>query len=409
MEFTHIKNLSLSNKAFYYALKGGVNLKFFDWILDFFGADKSIVYLNDQALATQEVQIAIEYFAICSAINLIAASVSKCEFKTFLSGNELKGDEYYLWNVEPNKNQNSSQFIQEFISKLLYYNECLILDINGQLIIADDFVQTEYALYENTFSNVTRGTMNFDKTFRMSEVLYFKYSNNEIQSLLSKLIKGYNSLLNMAIGKYRRSGGRKGIAKVDKAPSGDTEFQKKVDDLFNNRFKSYFEAENAVIHIPKGVEYDEQNGEGNKKSTSEIVDIASITKEAFERVAQGFKMPPALLRGDIADIKEITDNYLTFCIDPLVDMLGEETTRKRYGKNAYLKGSYMKIDTTCIKHIDIFNISEPFDKLIASGGYSIDELRIKAGDTPLNTDFSRKHWITKNYSDIQIAKGGESN
>jgi hypothetical protein len=44
----------------------------------------------------------------------------------------------------------------------------------------------------------------------------------------------------------------------------------------------------------------------------------------------------------------------------------------------------MKIDTTCIKHIDIFSISEAFDKLVASGGYSIDEHRVKTGDTPLN-------------------------
>jgi HK97 family phage portal protein len=326
-----------------------------------------------------------------------------------MKGKENKGDEYYLWNVEPNINQNSSQFIQEFISKLLYYNECLIVDVNGQLIIADDFIQNEYALYENTFTQVTRGSLTFDRPFKMSEVLYFKYSNDDVKALLSNLLKGYINLLNMATGKYKRSGGRKGIAKVDKAPSGDSEFQKKVDDLFNNRFKSYFEAENAVIHVPKGVEYTEQNGEGNKKSTSEIVDIASITREAFERVAQAFKIPPALLRGDVADVEKVTDNLLTFCVDPLCIMVDEEATRKRYGKSAFLSGSYMKIDTTCIRHIDIFSIAEKFDKLIASGGYSVDELRIKAGDLPLNTWWSKKHWLTKNYSDIENLEGGEPN
>jgi len=90
-------------------------------------------------------------------------------------------------------------------------------------------------------------------------------------------------------------------------------------------------------------------------------------------------------------------------------MISEEANRKRFGKVAYLSGSYLKIDTTCIKHIDIFSISEAFDKLIASGGYSIDELRIKSGDVPLNKPWSKKHWITKNYQDIEITdgKGGE--
>ncbi|WP_254909259.1 phage portal protein [Clostridium tyrobutyricum] len=91
-------------------------------------------------------------------------------------------------------------------------------------------------------------------------------------------------------------------------------------------------------------------------------------------------------------------------------IIGEEATRKRYGKQDFMKGSYIKVDTTCIRHIDIFNISEPFDKLIASGGYSVDELRIKAGDVPLNTDWSTRHWITKNYQDInstENVEGGE--
>lgn len=383
-------------------------MRFLDWVKDFFGVDQSTVYVNQQAIATQEVQLAIEAFAISSAISLIASAISKCEFKTYSNGKELKGDEYYLWNIEPNKNQNSSQFIQEFVSKLLYNNECLVIEVNGQLIVADSFYQNEYATLENSFVNVAKGTMSFNKTFKMSEVLYFKLGNDDIRALLSNLLKGYNNLLNMAIGKYKRSGGRKGILDIDATASGNPEFQKRFDDLMNNRFKKYFEAENAVLPLHKGFNYEEQNGEGSKKSTSEMVDISSITKEAFERVAQAFKIPLALLRGDIADIEKLTDNFLTFCIDPIVDMISEETNRKRFGKSAFLKGSYLKVDTTCIKHIDIFAIAEKVDKLIASGTYSIDELRIKAGDMPLNTWWSRKHWITKNYSDIETVEGGEN-
>lgn len=383
-------------------------MKFLDWIKDFFGVDQATTYVNQQAIATQEVQLAIEDFAICTGINLIASAVSKCEFRTYIKNREIKADEYYLWNIEPNKNQNSSQFIQEIISKLLYYNECLVIEVNGQLIIADSFYQNEYAVLENSFTNVSRGTMAFERSFKMSEVLYFKLGNENMRALLSNLIKGYNKLLNMAIGKYKRSGGRKGIVKMNKTSTGDPDFQSKVDDLFNNRFKSYFEAENSVIHLPNGIDYTEQNGEGNKKSTSEIVDIASITKEAFERVAQALKIPPALLRGDIADIEKITDNFLTFCIDPMCDMIQEEINRKRFGKTAFLAGSYLEIDTTCIKHIDIFAVAEKVDKLIACGTYSIDEIRRKLSDTTLNTDWSVKHWMTKNYSDIENLEGGDT-
>ncbi|APH17663.1 phage portal protein [Clostridium botulinum] len=383
-------------------------MKIVDWIRNFFDKDTNSIQITQGSIATLEAQLAIEEFALTSAINLVASTISKCEIKTYLKNKEIKSDEYYLWNIEPNKNQNSSQFIQELISKLLYCNECLVIEVNGQLIIADSFYQSEYAIVENYFTNVSKGTMSFNRNFKMSDVLYFKLSNTDIRPLLKNIMYGYNKLINMAIGKYKRSGGRKGILDIDATAAGTNDFQAKFQDLMDNKFKKYFEAENAVLPLHKGYNYQEQNGEGNKKSTSEIVDIQNLTKEAFDRAAQALKMPPSLLRGDIADIGAITDNYLTFCIDPIVSMLKEEINRKRYGKAIFLSGTYLDIDTTCIKHLDIFAVAEKVDKLLASGIYSIDELRTKLRDTTINLDWSEKHWITKNYQDINNLKGSEN-
>jgi len=368
---------------------------------------KNTVYLNEK-LFTDATKLAIEKFAINVAVNLISGCISKCEFKTYFRNKEIKQNEYYLWNIEPNKNQNSSEFIQEFVSKILKNNECLIVEANGQMVIADSFYQREYALVENIFENVTRKDFTFNRTFKMSEVLYFKLNNEDMSILLANLMNGYNDLLTMAIGKYKRSGGRKGIVRLDKVTTGDEKQKEAVQELFEKQFKTYFESENAVLNLSKGVEYEEQNGDGNKKSTSEMVDIQNLIKEAFERVAQALKIPPALLKGDIADIEKVTDNFLTFCIDPFVDMICEEINRKRYGKEEYLKGSYLDIDTTCIKHIDIFAIAEKIDKLIASGMFSVDDLRRKLREALLNTDWSKKHWITKNYQDINDLEGGET-
>lgn len=384
-------------------------MKILDWFRNFFG-DKEVLYLNEK-IASLSTQIAIEEFAINIAINLIAGSISKCEFQTYLDGKKTKDDEYYLWNIEPNKNQNSTEFIQEIISKLLYENECLVIDHNGQLIIADSFSQKEYAVVENIFENVTRKDFTFPKNYRMSEVLYFKYNNKNIRGILSNLMSNYNDLLELAIKKYKRSGGRKGTVELESIMQGDAEKKKQIEDMLINKFKNYFEAENAVINIPKGVKYEEMNGDGSRKSTSDMVDIQNLIKEAFQRAAQALKIPPALLMGDIADVNNVTDNYLTFSIDPIVDLISEEINRKRYGKTEYLKKSYLRIDTTCIKHIDIFSIAEKIDKLVSNAMYSVDDLLEKVGDTPLNTEWSVKHWITKNYSEITKLdqKGGDNN
>ncbi|MBY6932070.1 phage portal protein [Clostridium botulinum] len=383
-------------------------MKIINFLRDFFGS-KNTVYLNEKVDSVCT-NLAIDAFALQTGINLIASCVAKCEFKTFLNKKEVNSDEYYLWNIEPNKNQNSSEFIQEFVSKLLLNNEVLIVEFNNELIIADSFYREEHAIYEDYFEQVTKKDFTFDKKFYMKDVLYFKYNNDDIRKYYNNLMIGYNELLSLAKGKYKRAGGRKGTVELDAIAKGDEEKRKQIEELFTKKFKNYFEAENAIVDLPKGVKYTEITGEGSKKATNELGDITRILDDAFTRAAQALRMSPALLKGDIADIDKITNNFLTFCIDPIVDLIQTEINRKRYGKSNFLKGSYLYVDITNIKHIDIFSIAEKIDKLIACGMYSIDDLKKKLKDTVLNTEWSEKHWITKNYQGINEinSKEGEN-
>lgn len=382
-------------------------MKIIDFFRDIFVPGKTI-YLN-QKLESQRYKLSIEGFSVQMAINLLSGMLAKCEFKTYSSGEEKKADEYYLWNVEPNVNQSSSQFVAEMISKLLFCNEVLVVGVNDQLLIADSFTQNEYAVYTNTFTGVTVGEFTFDKTFSMPDVLYFKLNNQNIRALLSGLMDGYSQLLDMAVGKYKRAGGRKGTAKINKSLTGDAKVQKQIDDLFNKQFKNYFESENAIVNLPNGVDYTEITGEGSKKSTSEVNDIANLTKEAMSRVAQAFRIPPALLQGDIAEVDKLIDELLTFCIDPLADLIQTEINRKRYGKKAFLNGTCLRIDTTCLKHIDIFDVAQAADKLISDRIYNVDEIRQKLGDAPLNTWWSKQYVMTKNLESVPDNKPAENN
>lgn len=370
-------------------------MKILDFFRDILQPGKTYM-LNQKLTEDKKRCLDIELFFTFMAINMVAGAIAKCEFKTYLKGKEVKGDEYYLWNYEPNDNQNSCQFIQELITKLLFFNEALVIEASGKLVIADSFIQTPYALYQNTFTNVTCGNFRFDKTFYAADVMYFRLGYQDIRMLLSRLLSGYSDLLDMAVGKYKRSGGRKGVVKINKTKTGDKESENQLDDLFNKKFRSYFEAENGVLTLPNGIDYDEKTGEGSKKTTSEIADIQNITKEAIARVAQALHMPPVLLQGDVADVSGAINNWLTFGIDPLADLLQTEIVRKRYGKADYLKGSYLRIDTTCVKHVDIFDVATSIDKLISDSVYNADEIRTKIGDAPLNTWWSKQYTRTKN-------------
>lgn len=385
---------------------------FFTWLQGKVLGGKSIEITSEMIdQYVNEEKLMLEEFTIHAAINLIANAISKCEFRTYDKGQEVRGGEYYAWNFEPNVNDNASQFRQELVTRLLYRNECLVVETGGQLIIAESFTKEEFALKETVFRNVHRKGFTYGREFRMSDVLYFKLNNKNIRKLLAELCSGYDEILSEAVDKYEKAGGEKGILSIAATASGqkygNKTFEETFEDLMNNRFKKFFKSRNAVLPLFKGFTYTKQAAEQSKKSTSEMKDILDMTDEIVETVARAFNIPAPLLRGDVSEIDKVTKNFLTFCIDPFCEMIQTEINRKRYGQKAVGEGSCVRIDTTSIMHTDVFDIAEKADKLIASGLYSIDELRRKLGDPELDTEESKQHFITKNYMALDSLEGGE--
>ena len=354
--------------------------------------------------------IYIRELAFWSTVNIIANAVSKCEFKTFLNGKETKGREHYLWNIEPNKNQNSSAFIHKLIAKLYRNNECLVIEQNGQLIVADSFNRKPYALYEDVFSQVQVGDFTFDRTFTQSEVLYYQLNDTNVRELVNRLYDQYANLISYTMKAYKKSRGTKGIFKYDALPMPETEQRKMFDDLINNKIKAWLDGDSAALPLGQGQDWKELQQKTYQTETTR--DIRAQIDDIFDFTARAFNVPPALLRGDVQDTSKAIDQLLTFCIDPLCDMLQEEINRKRNGYEGFIKGTYLKIDTSTIKHIDLFDVATAIDKLIGSGAFCINDIRKAAGQEAINEDWAEQHWMTKNYETVQNAllslEGGEN-
>jgi HK97 family phage portal protein len=184
---------------------------------------------------------------------------------------------------------------------------------------------------------------------------------------------------------------------LDQYTAGDPEFKKVFETVIKNQLKSFIENDNAVYPQFRGQDLQEF-ASGNAKDTSDII---AMRKEVFEVVAQALKIPQSMMNGNITNMNEIVKVYLSICIDPLADMIGEEISRKYYSFDEWKAGSYVKVDTSCINHIDIFEAAESADKAIASGLTNIDEMRDRIGWEQLGTEFSTVHWMTKNYALIE--------
>ena len=108
-------------------------------------------------------------------------------------------------------------------------------------------------------------------------------------------------------------------------------------------------------------------------------------------------------------MKEVMNTFITNVIDPYAKMIERELSRKE-GYQSWKEGNYAKVDTSKINHIDILEVAEKLDKLISSGTTCIDETRALIDMEALNTDFSKTHFITKNYDTVENRlKGGENN
>lgn len=375
-----------------------------DYFLKAFGKQSTI---NVKTHIEEEfTEVFFKELATACAINMIANTIAKCEIRTFVKGEPQKQREYYLWNYEPNPNENSSDFMQHFITNLCYDNEAMIVEIDGFLYVADAFTRTQYAFAEDVFSNITVNNLTLQRAYLASEVMYMQLNNIDARQRLEGSYTSYGKTIAKAIRNLLRSSVQKGILNIDATTSQQPDFAAKLQELMDKRFKPFFEAESAVLPLQNGYTYTDTT---KQTTTPTPADLNERINYEFEMAGRTWRIPKALMLGDVSDVEKITKNFLTFAIDPITEKLGEEGTRKRYGVKQFIKGNYLDWNTNCIQHIDIFEQATNSDKLLSSGLYCIDELRVKLGDTAIGEDWSQKHYITKNYAEAeQMAHLGDT-
>lgn len=356
-----------------------------------FSEDVGYVYSGE--LMKNALEVATDYIAAC---------IAKCEIQTYCNNNYEKGSDWYRWNVKPNLNQGSTEFWCEIVKKLIRDGKVLIVPIADQLIIADSFYEEKKALIPSTFKGITRNSLVINGIYNTTNSIYI---NRENSSNLNRLIAGLGSVLDdtlkIACERYYKEDGEHGIVKYD-TPQSLTDDEKEVvlQDL-NDYFEDFYNHKNGVAVLFDDMSYTPLN-KGTSQKSSIISDIREITKEAYSKVAQALKVPPALLLGDTANINNVViDNLIQFAVMPILDDIVEKANAVMYTSEEYLAGNYLKVDYAGIKYLDMVDCAASLDKLRADGLYNVNELRVKFGEAPVKQDFAEDYIITKNYANVK--------
>lgn len=279
------------------------------------------------------------------------------------------------------------------------------MQIDNKFYIADSFDTTEYALKDNIYSNIQIDNYTLKDVVKENDVFHLTLNNSNIKNLIDGLYMGYAKLIKAGQLSYIKSKTRRGVLNIDGSYSQTEKAQKDLQNLMDNKFKTFFQSEkDVVLPLNQGLSYNELGLNNKGKSVGEVRDVRSYIDDIFDFVGIAFNVPPQLLKGNVADTEQAINNLLMFCINPLAKLISDEINMKFYRKADYLNRTYTKLDTSRIRVTTLKDIANALDVLTRIGAYTIDDSLIALGKEPVNKDYSKQRYMTKNYE--KISEGG---
>lgn len=362
------------------------------------GTTQTSSYTFDELFAEYQT-LYLKNLAIDKSAEFLARVFSDSEYR-FLNASNSGWS--YILNVKPNKNESASRFWQKFIYLLITKNEALIVKSDDdQLLIADSFIHNEYALYDDTFSDVTIKEYTFKRTFKMDEVIYLQYNNNRLSTYIDGLFADYEKLHSRMLETVQRNNQIRGTLHAkgsaqfsDKQMTALKSYSEKLFQAFSNRSV-------AIVPMNDMVEYSELTNTTGTSNIS-VEDIKLIRRQFDDEIADILGIPSLALHGDVATMDSQQKAFVIYCMKPLFKKVSDELNAKLISKRDYEKGN--RISIIGLSHQDIIDSAINIDKLIASSVFTKNEVRNKFGYE--SVEGGDTFIMTKNY--IEDGKGGEN-
>ncbi|VXC07848.1 Portal protein [Bacillus sp. 349Y] len=379
------------------------------WLADVLKRNKELEYLFDLDFVKDDSdRVHMKKLAIDTCVSFLGRTISQSKFRIRNAPKKEEDELSYLFNVRPNLNMTASTFWETVVHRLVYDNECLIVQSDeGDMLIAEDFEHKEYAVKEDVFSNVLVKGWEFKRSFLQNEVIHLRYRNEQLAPLIDGLFKDYGSLFGRLIDFQMRKGQIRAMVDTEGLTGTEEQKTKKVQDYINRVYKAIYEKPVAVVPQQKGFNYREEQ-KPQSGTWQNVEEINKVTNGFLVQVATAIGIPPSLLFGDMADVEKQTKNYMLYTVNPLLKKIQDEANVKFFDKKDYLAGK--KFEVKSISYNSIFDLATSIDKLISSGAFTGNELREEVDYEKSKDPHLDNHYITKNYEEIgSLDEGGDNN
>ncbi|MGM0260422.1 phage portal protein [Enterococcus sp. AZ102] len=367
-----------------------------DWIPDFVIGDEDSKRSYLKLMAKNTV------------LDFVARTMSTLKIKF----DEDDFDWEYILNVRPNLSMSASNFWENFFYRLMDDNEVLVIFTeDNQLLIADDFTRTEYAVYDDVFSNVMVKDYIFQKNFYMSDVIYIEYNNEKLDRFTTGLFEDYAELFGRILEIAMRNNQIRGSVSIEATGSLNDEVGKdgktksqRLQDFINKIYNSF--RTNSVAIVPKlnGFDYEEYTNKQGVSNQS-LDELNKMKSSLIDDVANAIGVPTALIYGEKAELDSNLKAFRQLCLTPLKQKLQDELTAKILTRKEIKSGKNITIINVLPK--DLLEYATQIDKVTAGGAFTIDEVRKSVEYDKLPDGEGNTRIRTKNYE--ESVKGGEKN
>ena len=346
----------------------------------------------------------IAKLAVEKAETMIAKAIAKSDILIQTQSEHKRKYEYRL-NVQPNDNENGTYFWTKVVKKLLREGEVVIVRIGDKYYRVQSFQESDNVMTGRMYSNITieaaEKQYSLLKTFLSGDVIHLRYDNSKIRVLLNSVLSQYETTANSVNAMMQIANTPKFKLKVP-GPLNlvrrgkDGESDKKITkEEYTEELKKLLESESlAIITESSGITL-EQLGIQTTTKTEELVKIKAEINNA---TAEAYDIPQAVFNGNITEKSDATNEFITYAVGPVAEVINDELTAKLVGAEDYAgKNERVMVWLARFKHVDVVESANNLDKL-RSNGWNFDEIREMVGYPVLNTPFSQARALTKNYT-----------
>lgn len=361
-----------------------------------------------EIIAVDMEKLNLSKLAIEKAIMMIAKAIAKSDILIQTESKEKRKKEYRL-NVQPNDNECGTVFWTEVVKQLLTEQEALIIPLSGKYYRATSWSHTNEVMMKRVYKDVMLScgdeNLTIFSTFQSDEVIHLRYDNARIRLYLQNVVGQFDKTMDSINAMMQLSSQPRFKLKLGTNALSFREKQADGTDKVMTRDQYVLKIKKLLTSDDLEVLTEQENASVEQMQINTTVKAEELAKMALQinnEVANAFDIPEAVFSGNITEKSDATNEFITYAVSPIAEVINDTLTAYVVGENDYCrKNEKVMVWLARFKHVDVVDSAVNLDKLRGIG-FHLDEIREMVGYPLLNTEFSTERALTKNY-------GGEGN